>query len=389
MELYGRSWFSIHDFHSVSFNLEVIFQILDSNTCPRSSSTRIQMRTVPRTRITNEQLASLAQSTRRQYERNWKEWSQWCQTTGVHRLLPPNKERQSHQLHTFARWLFYRPLRPNGVGTILSKISAIGWRHKAALNRTVGLSKQHIIAITGMARIRSPDCRSQPATPAMLRAFYRARSSYPTARDNAIWGSIVLAYFFSMRASEYASTPDKPDHYLRDKDVTFTDINGEIASNLKDAVNVHLFFRSSKNDQTKRGCTRNLSRSGIKHFCPVIAAWGLRDASRTIHMFDECAPLCLYRGRGGLAHQVSISIMSGALKKAAFLCNKDPIDYSSHSLRSGGATEMFLGGCSDTTVQLFGRWKSDAYKAYIRIETSTNSRISTRMISSLGTSRSF
>ena len=113
MELYGRSWFSIHDFHSVSFNLEVIFKILDSNTCPRSSSTRIQMRPVPRTRITNEQLASLAQSTRRQYERNWKEWSQWCQTTGVHRILPPNKERQSLQLFKFAQSLFNRPVNLN------------------------------------------------------------------------------------------------------------------------------------------------------------------------------------------------------------------------------------------------------------------------------------
>jgi hypothetical protein len=176
----------------------------------------------------------------------------------------------------------------------------------------------------------------------MLRAYYRARPSYTTSRDNAIWGSIVLAFFFSMRASEYASTPDKTDHYLRSKDVTFTDAQGENAYNLKDATNVHLFFRSSKNDQTKRGCTRNLSRSGIRHFCPVIAAWGLREASRKIDLFNPSAPLCLYIGRGGKTHHVSISIMSKALKKAAQLCNKEPLDYSSHSLRSGGATEMFL-----------------------------------------------
>jgi hypothetical protein len=44
---------------------------------------------------------------------------------------------------------------------------------------------------------------------------------------------------------------------------------------------------------------------------------------------------------------------------------------------------MFLGGCSDTTVQLFGRWESDAYKAYIRIDRNRNMQIASRMMSML------
>lgn len=42
---------------------------------------------------------------------------------------------------------------------------------------------------------------------------------------------------------------------------------------------------------------------------------------------------------------------------------------------------MFLGGCSDVTVQLFGRWESDAYKAYIRIDRKRNMQIASRMMS--------
>ena len=56
---------------------------------------------------------------------------------------------------------------------------------------------------------------------------------------------------------------------------------------------------------------------------------------------------------------------------------------------SGGATAMFLGGSSDATVQLFGRWTSDVYKAYVRIETSTNEKLSQKMIKSLGGTNSF
>ncbi len=38
--------------------------------------------------------------------------------------------------------------------------------------------------------------------------------------------------------------------------------------------------------------------------------------------------------------------------------------FNGHSLRKGGATSLFLRGVSETLIQVLGRWKSDAYKAY-------------------------
>ena len=41
--------------------------------------------------------------------------------------------------------------------------------------------------------------------------------------------------------------------------------------------------------------------------------------------------------------------------------------YSGHSYRSGGATDLWASHrCRARTIQLFGRWKSDAYRLYIR-----------------------
>ena len=41
--------------------------------------------------------------------------------------------------------------------------------------------------------------------------------------------------------------------------------------------------------------------------------------------------------------------------------------YSGHSFRSGGATDLWATHrCRARTIQLFGRWKSDAYRLYIR-----------------------
>ena len=195
-----------------------------------------------------------------------------------------------------------------------------------------------------------------------------------TRRDNAIWGSVVLAFFFCMRASEYASTPSKTEHHLRQQDVQFHTKHGNIARTLKEAESVHVFFRSSKTDQAARGQTRSLSRSGNAILCPVIAAWRLRTIGEEIRT-GPTDPFCVYPTKRGKQCHVSISVVTDAVRKAARCSGANPRVFSSHSLRSGGATQMFMGGSSDATVQLFGRWKSDAYKLYIRIEASKNELI--------------
>jgi hypothetical protein len=43
-----------------------------------------------------------------------------------------------------------------------------------------------------------------------------------------------------------------------------------------------------------------------------------------------------------------------------------PTLYSLHSLRAGGATELFLSGASMAVVQIYGRWKSESALIYFR-----------------------
>ena len=40
--------------------------------------------------------------------------------------------------------------------------------------------------------------------------------------------------------------------------------------------------------------------------------------------------------------------------------------YLGHSFRNGAATTVVEKGISDATIQILSRWKSDAYKRYIR-----------------------
>ena len=41
---------------------------------------------------------------------------------------------------------------------------------------------------------------------------------------------------------------------------------------------------------------------------------------------------------------------------------------SPHSFRIGGATSLINRGIPDVVVQLLGRWNSDAYKSYVRLD---------------------
>ena len=45
----------------------------------------------------------------------------------------------------------------------------------------------------------------------------------------------------------------------------------------------------------------------------------------------------------------------------------DPTKYKSHSFRIGAATTAADMGMSETQIQLMGRWKSTAFRRYIRI----------------------
>ena len=53
-------------------------------------------------------------------------------------------------------------------------------------------------------------------------------------------------------------------------------------------------------------------------------------------------------------------------------CGLDPTRYKGHSFRIGAASYAASCGFSDTQIRLLGRWKSDAFKKYIRIPSLTH-----------------
>jgi integrase len=52
----------------------------------------------------------------------------------------------------------------------------------------------------------------------------------------------------------------------------------------------------------------------------------------------------------------------------------DPMQFSGHSFRSGGATDLWLSGTRPRVIQKFGRWLSDAFWLYIRDNPTINAQ---------------
>lgn len=52
------------------------------------------------------------------------------------------------------------------------------------------------------------------------------------------------------------------------------------------------------------------------------------------------------------------------IKKAAARCGLDPMRYSTHSVRIGGATALLNAGADHLVIKLMGRWMSNAFEDY-------------------------
>ena len=61
-----------------------------------------------------------------------------------------------------------------------------------------------------------------------------------------------------------------------------------------------------------------------------------------------------------------ISIVRTLMQRASPGC--DPTQYAGHSFRRGGTSALKLAGVADSIIQLHGRWKSDAFRAYIDVD---------------------
>ena len=63
---------------------------------------------------------------------------------------------------------------------------------------------------------------------------------------------------------------------------------------------------------------------------------------------------------------VSSQAISNVLKNAVGILGLNKRDFNTHSFRIGHTTDLYLANVSDDLIRRSGRWKSDAWKMYVK-----------------------
>ena len=155
----------------------------------------------------------------------------------------------------------------------------------------------------------------------------------------------TLAFFAFLRVGEFALSKGNNLHtILRVSDVSL--LNNQLT----------LCLRCSKTDQLGRGITIVLNRHGSS-ICPVQAMANFLQIRPQF-----MGPLfCHFGGKPLTRYQ-----FSAVLDKAIIAIGLDNKYYKSHSFRIGAASAAADRGFSDDDIKMAGRWKSSAFKTYIR-----------------------
>ena len=122
---------------------------------------------------------------------------------------------------------------------------------------------------------------------------------------------------------------------------------------------VGITLKGAENNQYGRNEVRIQHNTGDKILCPVIAArWVIKAVKYFGTGMDDPA---LSTGYGNGVSAVWILKILKTLAKSMGL---DPQNYSSHSVRIGGATVLLNAGCDPLIIKLLGRWLSNCFEEY-------------------------
>jgi hypothetical protein len=189
----------------------------------------------------------------------------------------------------------------------------------------------------------------------MLRTFKRIlRQNATVNRHNQtmLWAALTLTSYGFLQGSEVTSPTtksfDKYFHFCR-RDVAIK----------RDKTRVSLTIKAAKTDPFRRSTTIPVAATGTST-CPVRAM--CKYFSATYH-HRRSQPLFIDHSGHFLTRQKLTSVLRSLLEAAGY---RNTHQYSSHSLRIGAATAAAGSGLPTWLIQAAGRWRSDAYKLYIR-----------------------
>ncbi len=240
--------------------------------------------------------------------------------------------------------------------TITIYISGISTMHK--LNGQTDNTKSFLVTkiLKGSKRKNSP--KADLRLPVSFNLLKRLIQSLPfvctSVYESTMFASAFsLCFFGLLRVGEITSQSKgrAGKHVIHISDIKRV--------RKQDSVDLHLMIRSSKTDQHSHSTTLIICSQTDNSICPVHLLKGYLEVRQ--HALDSNLYLH-FDGSDLTRYQFSI-----VLQRALSFCEVKG-HFRPHSFRIGAATEAKRFGIHDDVIKKWGRWTSDAYTKYIRLD---------------------
>ena len=222
----------------------------------------------------------------------------------------------------------------------------------------------------GMERLDDPVRGQKAISPSHLKFMFHTALAAGAIELLILADLAIGAFFFAMRSCEYLTT-DKPGRTkkLELRDLVFRTASGTpipiTSPEIHDAASVSITFRDQKNG--KKMAVRTQNRTSCEILCPV-RRWA-SIVHRLVARFGDKPNTPINRvatSRRLLRSKQMLDFIRLTAKKMGPMAGYAPEEVGCHSIRSGAAMCLILGGAATHKVMLVGRWSSDAFIAYIR-----------------------
>ena len=302
---------------------------------------------------------ALAKSTHTKYNSAFKLWSEFRDMFGKDPFLRGDPRENAEDLLDFIA--YHGVLRELKHGTVQGYLTGVRHYHVDAGLGDVTKHPRVTASMTGLKKASGAAVQKKPVTPQMLMLLQEKLRATGQTLHQYLADCILTQFFFMLRASECTGSSQNVvdlDKVIRRKDLKWKR-NGRYIQQFWRADEVEIHIRTSKTDQVGVGAFRSMRVSG-EALCVVKA---LQDVYALGLEMEDTAPL--FMTPTGI--MVTREMVSEVLKSVALDLGEYADEYSSHSLRRGGATALYSKGYSREEIMYMGRWKSDSWLRYAKM----------------------
>ena len=199
-------------------------------------------------------------------------------------------------------------------------------------------------ALKAISRYGPPPSTAPPFGYALLATLL---PRVPRTYDNLMVATAMLfAYYGCFRSAEYCPNPSTAPP------LTLASLTFDQAD---DPPYMKVDVKSSKTSTHGFKAVIGCSGTFVCSVCWMLAYLAVRP-------FPPQSPLFIYSQGNPMSH----STLTSSMRELIALAGLPPGEYTPHSLRAGSATDAAQRGLPDSAVQQLGRWRSNAFRAYLR-----------------------